>query len=32
VDAEPDRVIIAHETLLTQREPGPKRKHGNIPP
>jgi len=25
------KVIIALETLLTKREPGPKRKHGNIP-
>jgi propionyl-CoA carboxylase beta chain len=25
------RVIDALETLLTKREPGPKRKHGNIP-
>src|SRR5690242_7884614 len=25
------KVINAFETLLTKREPGPKRKHGNIP-
>ena len=25
------KVITALETLLTKREPGPKRKHGNIP-
>jgi len=25
------KVIAALETLLTKREPGPKRKHGNIP-
>jgi propionyl-CoA carboxylase beta chain len=25
------RVITALETLQTKREPGPKRKHGNIP-
>jgi propionyl-CoA carboxylase beta chain len=25
------RVITALETLLTKRQPGPKRKHGNIP-
>jgi propionyl-CoA carboxylase beta chain len=25
------KVIAAIETLLTKREPGPKRKHGNIP-
>jgi propionyl-CoA carboxylase beta chain len=25
------KVITAFETLLTKREPGPKRKHGNIP-
>ena len=25
------RLIAALETLLTKREPGPKRKHGNIP-
>jgi propionyl-CoA carboxylase beta chain len=24
-------VITALETLLTKREPGPRRKHGNIP-
>jgi hypothetical protein len=24
-------VIVALETLQTKREPGPKRKHGNIP-
>jgi propionyl-CoA carboxylase beta chain len=25
------KVIAAIETLLTKRDPGPKRKHGNIP-
>src|SRR6188472_1349917 len=25
------KIITAFETLLTKREPGPKRKHGNIP-
>ena len=25
------KLINALETLLTKREPGPKRKHGNIP-
>jgi propionyl-CoA carboxylase beta chain len=25
------KLISALETLLTKREPGPKRKHGNIP-
>ena len=25
------KVIVALETLQTKREPGPKRKHGNIP-
>ena len=25
------KLITALETLLTKREPGPKRKHGNIP-
>jgi propionyl-CoA carboxylase beta chain len=25
------KVITAFETLLTKRDPGPKRKHGNIP-
>ena len=25
------KVITALETLLTKREPGPRRKHGNIP-
>jgi len=25
------KVITALRTLLTKREPGPKRKHGNIP-